>query len=232
MRITVFAAGSRGDIQPCVALSRRLQEAGYRVCLAAPQDFREFVQEHGVRFCPLRGDVQKIMASDTAREFMETAGSNPFKSIHAMRTLIAPVIPGEYDRFDHAVAIDERVLGRAVINLVENALQAMPDGGRLEVGVYALIRIFTLVFADPPYGKGLGEQATSAAIAGGWLAPGAVIVLEEAAKAEIDQEVNRAKEQLRQQVASIAIAGAGKVLEREVNESAHSEILDKLAAEI
>ena len=54
----------------------------------------------------------------------------------------------------------------------------------------------------------------------------------EAAKAEIDQEVNRAREQLRKQVASIAIAGAGKVLEREVNESAHNDILEKLAAEI
>lgn len=54
----------------------------------------------------------------------------------------------------------------------------------------------------------------------------------EAAKAEIDQEVNRAREQLRKQVASIAVAGATKVLEREVSESAHSDILEKLAAEI
>lgn len=53
-----------------------------------------------------------------------------------------------------------------------------------------------------------------------------------AARAEIDQELNRVKEDLRGQVVSIAIAGAGKVLEREVNESTHAELLDKLAAEI
>ncbi|NOX73914.1 MAG: 16S rRNA (guanine(966)-N(2))-methyltransferase RsmD [Alphaproteobacteria bacterium] len=38
---------------------------------------------------------------------------------------------------------------------------------------------FDLVFADPPYGKGLGEKALMAALAGGWLAPGAIIVWEE-----------------------------------------------------
>jgi 16S rRNA (guanine966-N2)-methyltransferase len=38
---------------------------------------------------------------------------------------------------------------------------------------------FTLVFLDPPYGKGLGEKALAAALAGAWIAPGALIVWEE-----------------------------------------------------
>ena len=42
---------------------------------------------------------------------------------------------------------------------------------------------FTLVFLDPPYGQGLAEQALVCARAGGWLAGGALIVVEEAAKA-------------------------------------------------
>ncbi len=53
-----------------------------------------------------------------------------------------------------------------------------------------------------------------------------------AARAEIDQELNRVKEELRGQVVSIALAGAGKVLEREVDEDTHAELLNKLAAEI
>ncbi|MBI1217302.1 MAG: 16S rRNA (guanine(966)-N(2))-methyltransferase RsmD [Rhodobacteraceae bacterium] len=40
---------------------------------------------------------------------------------------------------------------------------------------------FGLVFLDPPYAKGLGEQALAACVAGGWLAPGALIVWEESA---------------------------------------------------
>ncbi len=53
-----------------------------------------------------------------------------------------------------------------------------------------------------------------------------------AANAEIEQEVNRAKEHLRQQVAGITIAGAEKVLKREIDESAHSDIVDDLIAQI
>lgn len=52
-----------------------------------------------------------------------------------------------------------------------------------------------------------------------------------AAKAEIDQETNRVKETLRSEIARIAIAGAEKILEASVDENAHSEMLNKLAAE-
>lgn len=44
---------------------------------------------------------------------------------------------------------------------------------------------FTLAFCDPPYGKGLGELALASAARGGWLAPGALVVLEERASAEV-----------------------------------------------
>ena len=69
MKITIFAAGSQGDIQPCVVLAKGLQQAGYEVCLAAPENFAGFVEGHGVGFYPLRGNVQEIMASDTGRTF-------------------------------------------------------------------------------------------------------------------------------------------------------------------
>ena len=52
------------------------------------------------------------------------------------------------------------------------------------------------------------------------------------AKAEVDQEVFRAKEQLRTQVSAIALAGAGKILGREIDSKAHNDLLDKLAAEL
>ncbi len=45
---------------------------------------------------------------------------------------------------------------------------------------------FDLVFADPPYGKGLGEQALNASLTGGWLANGALCIAEEAAGSACD----------------------------------------------
>lgn len=52
------------------------------------------------------------------------------------------------------------------------------------------------------------------------------------AQAEAEQEVNRAREELRGQVATLAIAGAEKIIAREIDASAHRDLLDKLAAEI
>lgn len=46
---------------------------------------------------------------------------------------------------------------------------------------------FDLVFADPPYGKGLGEKALKSLVAGAWLNPGAIVVLEETHKAEMPE---------------------------------------------
>jgi 16S rRNA (guanine966-N2)-methyltransferase len=46
---------------------------------------------------------------------------------------------------------------------------------------------YGLVFADPPYGKGLGEKALVSVLAGGWLSRGGVVVLEEAARSAVGE---------------------------------------------
>ena len=53
-----------------------------------------------------------------------------------------------------------------------------------------------------------------------------------AAKAEIDQERTRAREQLRDQVASLAVAGAEKILRREVDAKAHAQLLDEIKRQL
>ena len=53
-----------------------------------------------------------------------------------------------------------------------------------------------------------------------------------AATAELEQETNRAREELRGQVSAIAVASAEKILQREIDSSAHQDILSKLAAEL
>ncbi|MBA3581471.1 MAG: F0F1 ATP synthase subunit B [Gammaproteobacteria bacterium] len=53
-----------------------------------------------------------------------------------------------------------------------------------------------------------------------------------AAQADIQQEVNRAKETLRQQVTVIAIAGAERILKREVDAAKHKDVLDDLVGQV
>ncbi|PLX36166.1 MAG: 16S rRNA (guanine(966)-N(2))-methyltransferase RsmD [Hyphomicrobiales bacterium] len=54
-----------------------------------------------------------------------------------------------------------------------------------KIGRCAPMAPFSLVFADPPYRKGLGERAFAAARGGGWLAPDALCILEEDRRAEV-----------------------------------------------
>jgi len=56
--------------------------------------------------------------------------------------------------------------------------------------------------------------------------------LKVAAQADIEQEVSRAREELRSQVSSIALSGVEQILGKEVDASSHSKVLDDLAAQI
>jgi F-type H+-transporting ATPase subunit b len=53
-----------------------------------------------------------------------------------------------------------------------------------------------------------------------------------AAQSDVDKERNLAREELRSKVAELTLAGAEKILQAEVDQSKHSELLDKLAAEL
>lgn len=86
--------------------------------------------------------------------------------------------------------IDEGADARSVIRRNADALGAIGlckiwrrDATKL--GPCAPQSPFDLVFVDPPYNKGLGEKALVSLLEGGWLAAGAVVVLEEAEKAVV-----------------------------------------------
>ena len=87
---------------------------------------------------------------------------------------------------DFVLFVDEGAEARALLR--EN-IAALGLGGvtrifrrdATKLGAAHPVEPFSLVFADPPYGKGLAERALGSALAGGWLAPGALIVVEEAA---------------------------------------------------
>ncbi|CAN6242466.1 unnamed protein product [Urochloa humidicola] len=61
MQIVILIVGTRGDVQPFVAIGKRLQDYGHRVRLATHANFKEFVLTAGLEFYPLGGDP-KILA--------------------------------------------------------------------------------------------------------------------------------------------------------------------------
>ena len=87
--------------------------------------------------------------------------------------------------------VEESAEGRA---LIRDNVEALGLQGRTRIfrrdatdlGDAGTIMPFTLLFADPPYGKGLGEKALAAARNGGWLRPKALCIVEETSAAAFD----------------------------------------------
>lgn len=94
-----------------------------------------------------------------------------------------------------AVFVEESAEGRGLLrqNIEAFGLQGNCKVLRrdaTQLGMAGTMEPFDLVFADPPYGKKLGEKAFLSALQGGWLNPDAVLVLEEVADAvvELDEQ--------------------------------------------
>jgi len=88
----------------------------------------------------------------------------------------------------YCVFIEESAEGRGLVrqNVEEFGLQGRTKIFRRDataLGPSGTMGSFGLLFADPPYGKGLGERALRSARDGGWIVPGSLCVVEEAADA-------------------------------------------------
>ena len=71
MRIAIIAPGSRGDVQPYIALGKGLKTVGNIVRLVTHQNFEGLVNSYGVEFWPVEGNVQDIAQSKEMRELLE-----------------------------------------------------------------------------------------------------------------------------------------------------------------
>lgn len=87
MRITVIAYGTRGDVQPVLALSRALVEAGHAVRMCAGSDFAASIARCGVEPAPSSMAARDLMGSDDGRLWADL-GTNPVLQARVMRRLI------------------------------------------------------------------------------------------------------------------------------------------------
>ncbi|MGD8463859.1 MAG: glycosyltransferase [Anaerolineae bacterium] len=71
MNIAIIAPGSRGDVEPYLALGKGLQAAGHATRLVTHQTFEGLVNAHGVEFWPMAGDVQAVAQSQQMRQRLD-----------------------------------------------------------------------------------------------------------------------------------------------------------------
>jgi len=71
MRIAIITIGTRGDVQPYIALGKGLINAGHTVRLATHKDFEELVKSYGLEFFLIRGNSQERMGKQEMRDVLE-----------------------------------------------------------------------------------------------------------------------------------------------------------------
>lgn len=93
MNVTLLTMGSRGDVQPYVALARGLRRAGHQVRLATHASFESFVRSQGLDFAPLAGDPREILAGEAGKAMLESRDPVTFlRRFIAVGRDIAPLL--------------------------------------------------------------------------------------------------------------------------------------------
>lgn len=75
MRILILTYGTRGDVQPFVALGKGLKARGHEVTLATSTRFDSFVSGHGLSFCGISDDLLAVLDTQEGKDLMENTNS-------------------------------------------------------------------------------------------------------------------------------------------------------------
>jgi len=92
MHIVMVTIGTRGDVQPFVAVGKGLTRAGFRVTLATHEDYASFVTEHGLGSRAIGGSFKQLIESDLGREWIESSGSL-LRFLELSRRVYEPLVP-------------------------------------------------------------------------------------------------------------------------------------------
>ena len=91
MKITILAIGTRGDVQPLIALGLGLKLAGYTVKIVTHSIFASWIKSYGFDFDPIEGDPIGFLESEEGKKILES-GSNPIEFIRLFSQTISPFV--------------------------------------------------------------------------------------------------------------------------------------------
>lgn len=131
MTVLLVGMGSRGDVQPFIALGESLHRLGYAVSLAAADEFRDLVVGHGLRFEPLSFDLRSGIESDIGREWLGGSSTNQVREARLMRTVMRHVAATLADDLERLVGSADAVVSSALTFDAVDTLATAPSSQRI-----------------------------------------------------------------------------------------------------
>ncbi|MBK7400643.1 MAG: glycosyltransferase family 1 protein [Myxococcales bacterium] len=102
MKITIVSIGTRGDVQPYVALGAALTARGHQVTLATHEEYEPFVRSHGLEFRPMRGNLRALAGTEAGRAWL-ASGESPRAYARTSKALLGPIVRPWCEDADAAV---------------------------------------------------------------------------------------------------------------------------------
>ncbi len=125
MHITILTVGSRGDVQPIVALAAGIQRAGHTVRLATHINFETLVRQGGLEFARLERNAQAIVNSPEGQARLETT-RNPIAFFRGFRALLGPMLHvGMEDALRACQGTDLIILGGPAFYIAQSVAEKL-----------------------------------------------------------------------------------------------------------
>ncbi|THB76418.1 MAG: glycosyltransferase [Desulfobacteraceae bacterium] len=94
MKISILTSGTRGDVQPYIALGKALQEREHDVLIACPENFCSWVEEHGLKSCSIGIDMQAFLQTPEGKKLLS---GNVLTLIKIWKQIVVPSIQKTLD---------------------------------------------------------------------------------------------------------------------------------------
>jgi sterol 3beta-glucosyltransferase len=110
MQIAILTSGSRGDVQPFIALGVGLKRAGYQVKLVTHDPFASMIREQGLDFAAIEGNPQEWIQGESGQAMMQTR--SPLGFVRRLREVLDPALAKiQLDSWQACQGVDAIVAG-------------------------------------------------------------------------------------------------------------------------
>jgi UDP:flavonoid glycosyltransferase YjiC (YdhE family) len=132
VKITILTAGTRGDVQPYVAVGVGLRSKGHEVTIATHQSFNPLLDQYGLGFFPIEGDPREILMGETGQKLLNTE-KNPIAMMRHTIAAAEPVLHQVFNDYWNACQDADIVLFHLLA-----ALPAASIAERLDIPAFPL----------------------------------------------------------------------------------------------
>jgi sterol 3beta-glucosyltransferase len=159
VHLVVATVGTRGDVQPYVALGVGLARAGHRVTVATHEDFRELVTSRGLGFRAVGGSFKQLVESEDGRRWLDSS-DRPLRYARTLKRLFVPLQQRWNEDLRDAVADADAVL---FYGLATGALHAAQARGIPAIVLYPFpavpsSELTPILFRSRPVLRGLANR--------------------------------------------------------------------------